>query len=202
MTQALLVENDVHAASQVQNNLQQHGFTVRLEQRGDHAVKRVLDERPELVLLALTLPGKDGFDVCRELRPQYAGPIVMLSARDDEIDQILGLELGADDYVTKPVKPRLLLARLRALMRRCEMGANVADSTSLKFGRLSVTRDDRQVCLDGNPVRLSTCEFELLWNLTSHAGDVLSRENLLYAMRGIHYDGLDRSVDIAVSRLR
>jgi two-component system response regulator RstA len=149
------------------------------------------------------LPGMDGFQVCRHLRPGYQGPILILTARDDDLDQILGLELGADDYVTKPVKPRVLLARVRALLRRAQAPAPAQGGpTHVGLGSLEVDASRREVTLDGRQVAITTVEFDLLWFLASRAGQVVSRQDLYQAIFHYDYDGLDRSIDVYVSRLR
>lgn len=212
----LLVEDDERLASLIGEYLRRQGFEVAIEPRGDAASQRILDMSPALVILDLMLPGRDGFDICRDVRPFYPGPILMLTARDEDIDQIVGLELGADDYVNKPVEPRVLLARMRALLRRFKVssGGDPRNETGhddrpthdhgdeLVFGSFSISPSRREVTLDGNGVDLTTSEFELLWLLSSHAGTILSREESLSALRGIDYDGLDRSVDNCISRLR
>jgi two-component system OmpR family response regulator/two-component system response regulator RstA len=151
------------------------------------------------------LPGQDGFAVCRAVRPQYDGIILILTARDEDIDQILGLELGADDYITKPVPPRVLLARIKALLRRASPG--VGDETpeaseSLSFGSFRISQQTRSAVLAGETIDLTTAEFDLLWLLARHAGSILSRDDLLQQLRGIGFDGLDRSIDARISRLR
>lgn len=200
-TRLLLVEDDRRLGALISEFLHQHDFEVAVETRGDRAVPRIVGEQPDLVILDLMLPGKDGFSVCREARVHYVGPIMMLTARDEEVDQVVGLELGADDYVTKPVQPRVLLARIRALLRRFGE-REAAAGEELAFGRLVVSRRSREARLDGRPLTLGTNEFDLLWHLASRAGQVQSRDTLLSSVRGIDYDGLDRSVDIAISRLR
>ncbi len=199
-----LVEDDRRLAALVSEYLEQQGFSVSHESRGDRAAQRIPTDLPDLVILDLMLPGLDGYEICRAVRPRYPGPILMLTARDEDLDQVLGLELGADDYVVKPVQPRVLLARIRALLRRFEPDARqaAADRDELDFGRLWVSRRTREVCLDGAPVSLTDNELELLWLLASRAGVVLGRDLILSRLRGIGYDGLDRSVDIGVSRLR
>ena len=155
------------------------------------------------------LPGLDGLEVCRQVRPSYQSPILMLTARDEDVDQVVGLELGADDYVIKPVQPRVLLARVRTLLRRAQITqtAGMADQKKpeqsvLKFGRLCISPSARQVCLDDQVIELTTQEYELLYLLARNAGEVLSRDQIFEVMSGIEYDGLDRSVDIRISRLR
>ena len=156
------------------------------------------------------LPGKDGLTLCRELRGQYQGPIVMLTSLNSDMNQILGFELGANDYVLKTTPPSVLLARLRAHLRQAASSPDtpaVAAPTPkgariLDFGSLQIDHMNRTVRLCGETIALSTGDFDLLWELASHAGEVLTREDLLYKLRGVHYDGLDRSVDVAISRLR
>ena len=200
----LLVEDDVKLARLVQEYLEAQGYQVTIEGRGDRAVERVAEERPDLVILDLLLPGLDGWAVCRQVRPWFAGPILMLTALDDEIDEVVGLELGADDYLTKPVRPRVLLARVRTLLRRLERPGRTSkpESTPIDLKWLVVDPLRRSVMVDGNVVTLTTAEFDLLWLLATHAGQVLSREQISQELRGIEYDGLDRSHDLRVSRLR
>jgi len=125
----LLIEDDEPLAALIQEYLQKHGFEVEVELRGDRAAGRIIAERPDLVILDIMLPGKDGFGICSEVRPVYGGPLMMFTARDEDIDQLLGLELGADDYICKPVQPRLLLARIKAVLRRVN-GNNLPPSTN------------------------------------------------------------------------
>ncbi|MDQ5903666.1 MAG: two-component system, OmpR family, response regulator, partial [Pseudomonadota bacterium] len=175
------------------------------EARGDTAETRILETRPDLVVLDVMLPGQDGFAVCRAVRPQYDGIILILTARDEDIDQILGLELGADDYITKPVPPRVLLARIKALLRRASPGASDETpeaSESLSFGSFRISQQTRSAVLAGETIDLTTAEFDLLWLLARHAGSILSRDDLLQQLRGIGFDGLDRSIDARISRLR
>ncbi|HHB77377.1 MAG TPA: response regulator [Desulfobulbus sp.] len=196
----LLVEDDVRLARLVKEYMEQHSYIIHVEGRGDTAVQRIVDEQPDLVILDLMLPGLDGMDVCRKVRTQYDNPILMLTARDEDIDQVLGLELGADDYVVKPVRPRVLLARIQNLLRRCTK--KTQDKTSFTIGELFISSTTRDATLSGKPLSLSSQEFELLYLLTSNAGKTLSRDDILTALSGIEYDGLDRSVDIRIARLR
>lgn len=205
-----VVEDDQRLASLLQDYLQQQGFEVLLETRGDTAPGRILKENPDLLILDLMLPGMDGLAVCQKVRSEYPGPILILTAREDDMDQVAGLELGADDYVKKPVEPRVLLARIRALFRRMEKSLEQsypADRRSpqeeeLEFGGLRICRSSHTAWLHKQLVELTTTEFDLLSLLASHAGEVLDRERIFSELRGIDYDGLDRSIDIAVSRLR
>jgi len=209
----LIVEDDERLADLTKEYLESNGLVVSVEGNGTHAVERILTEKPDLVVLDLMLPGEDGLSICRKVRPAYNGPILMLTARTDDLDQVLGLEMGADDYMSKPVRPRVLLARIRALLRRIkEMSGNVAaasesgvdtqGSTRLVFNNLTVDSSMREAWLNDESIDLTSAEFDLLWLLSSNAGTVLSREEIFTALRGIEYDGQDRSIDVRVSRIR
>lgn len=198
----LLVEDDARLAALVQEYLEQHGFAVMIETRGDRAAARILGERPELVVLDLMLPGCDGFEICRTVRTRFSGPILILTARGEDIDHVMGLEIGADDYVTKPVQPRVLLARIRALLRRGAPQQVSSEARDLTFGKLVIRASAREVVFNGNLIELTSNEFEILWLLACHASEVLGRDAILTALRRIDYDGVDRSVDLRISRLR
>lgn len=203
----LLVEDDVRLSELVKDYLEKQGYAVDVEHHGNTAVSAILGGAPDMVILDLMLPGRDGLSICRDVRTRYHGPILILTAREDDMDQVAGLELGADDYVKKPVEPRVLLARIRALFRRAEkqafqMSAVGEDITRLAFGSLLINQASRTVVLDGRPVDLSTMEFDLLWFMASESGKVLDRDYLYQSVKGIEYDGLDRSMDVAISRLR
>ena len=200
----LLVEDDERLAELTAEYLRKNEFTVDIEPRGDVAEKRIVEMQPDLVVLDIMLPGQDGFAVCRAVRPHYDGVILILTARDEDIDQILGLELGADDYIAKPVQPRVLLARIKALLRRAgPSGSEVAgENETLTFGSFSISQQTRTAQLGGETIDLTTAEFDLLWLLALHAGNILSRDDLLQQLRGIGFDGLDRSIDARISRLR
>lgn len=200
----LLIEDDTRLAELTATYLEQNGLRVATEARGDRALERFTRERPRLVLLDLLLPGKDGLSICREIRRVHEVPILILTAKDTDIDHVIGLEAGADDYVMKPVDPMVLLARVRALLRRAERpGAAPAERKSdLTLGALRISETSREVWLHGNPVPLTTQEFELLSLLAHRAGELVSRDEVFRTMRGIDYDGLDRSIDGRVSKLR
>lgn len=206
----LIVEDDERLADLTREYLESNGLTVTLESHGGQAVERIKTEQPDLVVLDLMLPGEDGLSICRRVRPAYTGPILMLTARTDDLDQVLGLEMGADDYVSKPVKPRVLLARIRALLRRVTEGTaahgdeagNAEEPVRLQFNDLVVDRAMREAWLNDESIDLTSAEFDLLWLLASSAGRVLSREEIFTALRGIEYDGQDRSIDVRVSRIR
>ena len=199
----VLVEDDVGLAELIKERLEGEGFSVLHEVNGRAACGLILDSIPDLVVLDIMLPGMDGFQVCREVRPTYKGPILILTARDDDLDEILGLELGADDYVTKPVKPRVLLARVRALLRRIQAPVPEASGpTRIALGPLTVDASRRETTLGDQAIDLTTVEFDLLWYLVARAGQVISRQELYQAIYNYDYDGLDRSIDVYVSRLR
>lgn len=205
--QLLLVEDDQRLADLICEYLRQQGFIVLHEFRGDTAPDVIMSKQPDLVILDLMLPGLDGIEVCRKCRLlHYAGPILMLTAREDDMDQIVGLEIGADDYVKKPVEPRVLLARVRALLRRTEgrSGDNERqhEVEKLSFGALCIDRESRSVKLNEELIPLTSNEFDLLYLLAKNGGQLLEREYLFKEIRGIPYDGIDRSIDIAISRLR
>ncbi|AOY96508.1 DNA-binding response regulator [Cupriavidus sp. USMAA2-4] len=200
MTRALIVEDDLKLARLIAQYLGQHGFLVTQVHRGDAVLAAVRASAPDIVVLDQMLPGRDGMQVCRDLRAVSPVPVLMLSARGENVDVILGLEAGADDYVAKPVEPRVLLARMRALLRRPVQW--LAEVPRLAFDALEIERSSRTVVLEGRPVDVTTMEFEMLWALASRAGTVLTRDDLLNAVRGVDFNGLDRSVDVCIGRLR
>lgn len=200
----LIVEDDQRLAELTREYLEGNGLRVSIESDGGQAVARILAERPDLVILDLMLPGEDGLSICRKVRGRYDGPILMLTARTDDMDQVLGLEMGADDYVCKPVRPRVLLARIRALLRRSEGVTDSVEDTPrrLEFGSLVIDNAMREAWLSERSIELTSAEFDLLWLLAVNAGRILSREEIFNALRGIEYDGQDRSIDVRISRIR
>ena len=196
----LIVEDDKPLAELVAQVLRNEGFAPRFAYRGDEALGAICHLEPDLVLLDLMLPGLDGFSVCREARAFYRGPILILTARSDDLDQVVGLEVGADDYVIKPVVPRVLTARIRALLRRAAPATG--NHGRLRVGRIAIQRFERRAFVDGRELQLSTSEYDLLAYLAERAGTVVGREALYLELRGIPYDGLDRSIDLRVSRVR
>ena len=201
-----VVEDDESLAALVEDYFTLQGFTVTIEPRGDLAVERILQAKPDAVILDIMLPGKNGIEVCRELRQHSQLPVIMLTARTDEVDQIVGLEVGADDYICKPVKPRLLLARVNAMLRRSAITAaqpeNNQSANVISIGELSINKLKQEVTFSGEVVDFTTSEFNLLTLFASHADQVLSRDELLNSLRGFGYDGMDRTVDMLVSKLR
>lgn len=196
----LLVEDDASLAEWILNYLQGHNYRVHHIARGDQVAAYVQQQAPDLVILDVMLPYKNGFDVCRELRAFYPHPILMLTACGEEADEILGLELGANDYLAKPVRPRVLLARLKALLRREPQEPSVQGI--LRFGQLKILRDAKTVFYRDEVIAITAHEFDVLWLLANNAGKVIRREELVTQLRGIEYDGFDRSIDIRISRLR
>jgi len=205
----LLVEDDQRLSALISNYIKKHGFNVSVEPRGDTAVQRILSEKPDMVILDLMLPGLDGLEVCRQVRSDYAGPILMLTALDEDVEQIVGLEIGADDYVTKPIEPRVLLARIKALIRRITPEQSFDTNRTVNEAQIRIK--EQGICIDagarelrvaGESLKLTTSEFDLLWLLASNAGNVYSRDDLYLALNGIPYDGVDRSMDIRISKLR
>lgn len=206
MPRVLFVEDDPDIGQLISSWLGRHDIEVLLETRGDLALARIEAEQPDLVLLDIMLPGQDGLSLCRDLRPRFAGPIVMLTSLDSDMNQILSLELGANDYILKTTPPPVLLARLRVQFRQQgqapQPAALSAPPQRLQFGRLRIDGPGRDVRLDVDSVPLSTADFDLLWELACHAGHILGREALFRSLRGRDYDGQDRSMDVAISRLR
>lgn len=205
--QIFLVEDDQKLSNLIAEYLTGQGIAITQIFRGDEALKRIIAESPDLVVLDIMLPGLDGISVCREVRKEYTGPILMLTAKDDDIDQVLGLETGADDYVKKPVLPRVLLARIKALLRRRRYWGTKDDKTEesdklITFGQLHIKKNFRRVELEQNTLDLSSLEYDLLVILAENAGRTISRDELYTVVKGHDYDGLDRSIDVAISRLR
>jgi two-component system OmpR family response regulator len=201
----LLIEDDDRLAQLIAEYLNGYEFAVTIVRRGDMAEAAVREHDPALVILDLMLPQMDGMEVCRRLRRFSNVPVLILTARIDVYDQIAGLEAGADDYVLKPVEPRVLVARARALLRRVQPAESrpaAAAGERLVFGELEISPTNRSVTWRGEPVELKTAEFNLLVILARAAGQVLSRDDILKQLRGIEFDGLDRTVDSGISRLR
>ncbi|ANM30924.1 hypothetical protein ABI59_17095 [Acidobacteria bacterium Mor1] len=194
-----LVEDDRRLGELLGELLQMHGFLADCARRGDTAVERILAESPDLVLLDIRLPGLNGIEVCKRVRKQgYNGPILMLTSLDEEADEVLGLDVGADDYMTKPANTPRLMARIRALLRR-----SPADGRGeIRNGELRLDLGRRVVTLEGELLSLTSSEFDILLLLARHTGEPVDREELIQRLRGYGYDGLDRSIDLRISRLR
>lgn len=195
----LVVEDDISLAEWISDYLLDHGYEVTVASQGDYALEMIADEVPDLVLLDVMIPVKNGFDVCKEAREFYSGPILFMTACVEDGDEIQGLEMGADDYLTKPIRPQVLLARIKALLRRA---SDEELKQQLVFGALVLNATAKTVTVHQQAVGLNENEFDVLWLLALKVGTVVSRIDLVSQLRGIEYDGLDRSVDIRVSRLR
>ncbi len=195
------VEDDERLARLTTQYLTTHRITVHLVSRGDLAVAEVLRVRPDVVLLDLNLPGIDGVEVCRQLRQRIDVPIIMVTARTEEADRVIGLEGGADDYVTKPFQSRELVARIRAQSRRGRGDAGPR-AERIEVGALVIDASTMEVTVHGKPITLTTAEFQLIHVLAQRAGRVLGREQLLQLLHGTADEAFDRSIDVVVSRVR
>jgi DNA-binding response OmpR family regulator len=195
----LLIEDDTRLAEMVRDYLAQAGFRVTRAANGGAGLTLHAREAFDAIVLDLMLPDMDGLDVCRQVRARTATPILMLTARGDAMDRVVGLEMGADDYLPKPFEPRELLARLRAILRR---GASPVERDVLRFGRLEIDRGAREVRLDGEVKPLTSHQLGLLLALAEHAGRVMSRDVLMDLMKAAPLEAFDRSIDVHISRIR
>jgi DNA-binding response OmpR family regulator len=200
MTKVLIIDDDRKHSELLQTYFKRFGINLVCALDADEGFRKLNREDPDLVLLDVMLPGKDGFEICREIRKSSNIPIIMLTARGDVIDRVSGLELGADDYIGKPFEPRELVARVQATLRRSESAGSTP--AKLEFQGLTIDTDTRSVAVDGKPVDLTSMEFELLLILARRHGRKMSRDDILSELRGIDAAILTRSVDIMVSRLR
>jgi len=197
----LVVDDETNIIDLTRLYLEQEGFQVETAMDGAQALEKIRDLEPALVVLDVMLPEVNGFDVCRQTRAESDVPIIMLTARDDDIDKIVGLELGADDYLTKPFNPRELVARVKAILRRLERTPQVTDRP-LHVGDVTIDPARREVIVAGEPVSLRAKEFDLLQTFAEHKGIVLKREQLLDLVWGFDFYGQTRTVDVHVAHLR
>lgn len=209
MNRIVYVEDEPEVGELIAAYLRKHDYEVVVETRGDRAEETILREQPDLVMLDIMLPGKDGMTLCRDLRTRWYGPIVLLTSLDSDMNHILALEMGANDYILKTTPPAVLLARLRLHLRQSQQIPHTEETTLstaparlIRFGSLTIDMLNREVTLADEVIPLSTADFDLLWELASHAGKILNRDALLKTLRGVSYDGMDRSIDVAISRLR
>jgi DNA-binding response OmpR family regulator len=201
MAQKVLVVDDEHNIRDLASlYLQKEGFTVETAANGKEAMARFAEVQPALVILDVMMPGMDGFEVCRELRRAHDVPILMLTARGDDVDKIVGLELGADDYMTKPFNPREMVARVKAILRRFEGGRK--PQNAITVANLSVDKARREARVDETLISLRTKEFDLLVAFVENPGIALTREQLLESVWGYDYAGETRTVDVHVQHLR
>lgn len=197
----LVVDDEEHIRELVRLYLEREGFSVAMARDGEEALEKAKTLKPQLIVLDIMLPKRDGWDVCREVRKFSAVPIIMLTAKGEEFDKVLGLELGADDYMTKPFSPRELVARVKAILRRTSQ-EDVADDNEVKLRGLTINQVSREVTVNGREAVLTPKEFDLLWYLAKNPGKVFTREQLLTAVWGYDYFGDLRTVDTHIKRLR
>jgi DNA-binding response OmpR family regulator len=197
----LVVDDEANILDLTRLYLEREGYRVEDAMDGQQALEKIDSLEPALVILDIMLPEVDGFEVCRRVRAESDVPIIMLTARDDDVDKIVGLELGADDYVTKPFNPRELVARVKAILRRAERAPR-RDDSPIHVGDLTIDPARREVSVAGQVVETRTKEFDLLLTLVEHKGNVLSREQLLNLVWGYDFYGQTRTVDVHVAHLR
>lgn len=195
----LVIDDDVKLNALLNDYLGKFGFTVDTVTHPARGLKKIKHTPPDLVILDVMLPGMDGFETCKEIRKSTSVPIIMLTARGEVTDRIVGLELGADDYLPKPFEPRELVARIQSVLRR---GNIPVQSGSIVVGPLSVNLDNHSATIGGRPVEMTTMEFKLLTLFLQNPGRVLSREQIMDALSGMDWEAYDRSIDVLVSRLR
>lgn len=197
----IIVEDDHELASLTQEFFQQFEFNCKVISEGQRAVEQIIAEQPDLVLLDLMLPDIDGMQVFQQIKPSYSGKVAMLTARGDTIDQVLGLEFGADDYISKPIEPRLLLAKCRALLRR-EAAGEVNKEHNLSICDITINKHKREVKKAGHAIEFAAPEYDLLLLLIEHRGEVISRDFIFKSLWGMDYDGQNRQADIYISSIR
>ena len=199
MSKILIIEDESELVKVLRSYLEKAGFQVITALRGDSGLELWRREKPDLVILDLNLPGLDGLDVAREIRKKSNTPIIMLTARVEEADQLVGLEIGADDYITKPFSPRLVVARVRALLRRTQ---STSPSETIRVQDIKIDLEAHQVTRQGNPIELTPTEFNILVAMARNPGRVFSRLQLLESVQGIAYEGYERTIDTHVKNLR
>jgi len=209
-THILIVEDDISLADWIKEYLEMKHYQVSILNRGDVAVQFIKENNPDLVILDGMLPGLDGIDVLKSVRPEFTNTILMATARDEELDEVLGLEMGADDYLTKPLRANVLSTKIRKYIERQNAMRSIEqvsiekerNSDKLRYGSLVVDKQARSVELNDELLDISSSEFDVLWLLAERAGDTVTRDELTQLLRGFDYDGFDRTVDLVVSKLR
>ncbi|MCU7857777.1 MAG: response regulator transcription factor [Candidatus Thiodiazotropha sp. (ex Lucinoma borealis)] len=198
----ILVEDDLELNQMISGFLQEEGYLVASIFNGNDAVDAIITQNPDLVILDLMLPGIDGIEICRRIRTKYINPIVMLTAKDDDLVEVASLQQGVDNYLTKPIRPHVLLAHVQAALRRSTISAKPTNPSHLVVQDITLDPESLRVTLRDESLDLTTGEFELLAVLMENAGLPVSRDKLYKLTRGIEYDGLDRSIDLRISNLR
>ena len=198
----IIVEDDLELAQLTQNFFNQFEFNCTVESHGKTAIELILQQQPDLVLLDLMLPDMDGMQVFQHIKQDFKGKVAMLTARGDTIDQVLGLEVGADDYISKPIEPRLLLAKCRALLRRETSSEPKVQQNELIFGDILINKHKREVSRGGVLLDFAAPEYELLLLLIENSGEIITRDQIFQSLWGLDYDGQNRQVDIYVSSIR
>jgi two-component system response regulator RstA len=200
----LLIDDDVELTQLISQYLSTNGFEVSVHHNGEQVSQLVEQLQPDIIILDLMLPGVDGLTICKSIRPMFDGAIIMLTALGDDIDEVTGLEVGADDYLAKPVKPRVLLAHIRAQLRRQSKIQHTSNKSGVYcYGeKIKLDAGKRTVENQGVDVALSSAEFDLLWLLAQQVGNIVKREDLHEKIFRLPYDGLDRSIDLRISRIR
>ncbi|MBI4775229.1 MAG: response regulator [Deltaproteobacteria bacterium] len=195
----LIVEDETRIAALLRDYLQNAGYTASLLERGDQVIGCVRQYLPDLILLDIMLPGLDGIEICREIRKFSGVPIIMITARVEEVDRLIGLELGADDYICKPFSPREVVARVKAVLRR--VGSKPFEE-KMVVGPISVDKKKRRVMIHDEEIKLTPNEFTLLWVMMAHPDRVFTRNELIDSVQGYNFDGYDRTIDTHVKNLR
>ena len=200
--EVLIIDDDTRLAAMLSDYLRSAGFSTRSAATGLSGLQEITRKAPDAVILDVMLPDHDGFEICRRIRASSSLPVLMLTAKGEETDRIVGLELGADDYLPKPFSPRELAARLKAILRRTQGSAAMPPDDVLRFGRLEIDRGQRSVRLDSSERPLTGYQFALLVTMAENAGRVLSRERLMELTKGEELEAFDRSIDVHISRIR
>ncbi|MPY26217.1 response regulator transcription factor [Shewanella psychropiezotolerans] len=200
----LVIDDDIELCNLIRDYLVQNGYRVNVLNDGLNAAAQILEQAPHIVILDLMLPHVDGLTICKQIRDDYHGSIIMLTALDDDIDEVTGLEVGADDYLAKPVKPRVLLAHIRAQLRHLEKHKKRQELESIPFGNQSFVLNPghRTLMVDNQVIELTGAEYDVLLQLAIHCGEIVSREALHKTIFNFEYDGIERSIDLRISRLR
>ena len=198
----LVVEDEASIASFVSLYLKNAGYDVHVAETGESALDKAESQQPSLIVLDLMLPDIDGIEVCRRIRRRSEVPILMLTARDEDVDKIIGLEVGADDYLTKPFNPRELVARVKSVLRRATSDRRIDEGDEIRHGDLSINSGRREVLVGDDEIQLAPKEFDLLWELLDHRGIVLTRDQLLERVWGYTFAGDTRTVDVHVRQIR